>query len=424
MIHHFCFALGPGNGASSSNPRDYFHAPVSLIDNLRQSHSGVRTDSLGESVAPKHSLSSGRIPELDGLRGILAWTVVWSHILICCGWFGPILGGHNVLNETAESAVDIFMLLSGFAITRLLLVERGSWASFFRGRVCRIVPAYWLALAAGIALNGWLGANLRHLPPTVDAQAFAAICDLGAARPWTDGILHFLLLHGLVPGALLPGEPYTFLGVAWSLSLEWQFYCVAPLALILALRTRWGFAILAILACAGAVFCESLISSFSNAFLPVKAAFFLVGAISYVSVMQNKRNDRALLWLAGSCGLLATLWLVGSRKPIESFLPLTVWGIVLLAVRFQCFAHLRLLLDSRPLQYLGRVSYSTYLFHGPVITVVQAAIWRWIRPASQTQLFLETVVPAIVGTLIVSELSWRLVERPFQRLGRGRHQHH
>ena len=394
-----------------------------LIANLRRSHSGVRTNSLGESVAPKHSFSGGRIPELDGIRGILAWTVVWSHILICCGWFGPILGGHNVLNEIAESAVDIFMLLSGFAITRLLLVERESWPRFFRGRICRIVPAYWLALAAGIALNGWLGANLRHLPPTVDAQAFAAICDLGAARPWTDGILHFLLLQGLVPGALLPGEPYTFLGVAWSLSLEWQFYCVAPVALILAMRTRWGFAILAILAGAGALFFENLISSFSNAFLPVKAAFFLVGAISYVSVMQNKRNDRAILWLAGSCGLLATLWLLGSRRPIESFLPLAVWGFVLFAVRFQSFANLRLLLDSRPLQYLGRVSYSTYLFHGPVITVVQAAIWRWIRPTSQTQLFLETVVPAIVGTLIVSEVSWRFVERPFQRLGRGNRRH-
>jgi peptidoglycan/LPS O-acetylase OafA/YrhL len=275
----------------------------------------------------KHSTSGGRIPELDGLRGILAWTVVWTHILICCGWFGPNLRGHSVLNEMAGSAVDVFMLLSGFAITRLLLVERESCSHYLWGRLCRLVPAYWLALAAGMALNGWLGANLRHLPPTVQAQAFAAICDLGASRPWTDGILHFLLLHGLAPSAQLPGEPYTFLGVAWSLSLEWQFYCLAPVALILATRMRWGFAILAMLAGTGALFCENLISSFSNAFLPVKSASFPVGALSYVSVMQNKRNNRAIFWLAGSCGLLAILWLMGSRQPIESFLPLTCLGV-------------------------------------------------------------------------------------------------
>jgi peptidoglycan/LPS O-acetylase OafA/YrhL len=327
----------------------------------------------------KHSTSGGRIPELDGLRGILAWTVVWTHILICCGWFGPNLRGHSVLNEMAGSAVDVFMPLSGFAITRLLLVERESCSHYLWGRLCRLVPAYWLALAAGMALNGWLGANLRHLPPTVQAQAFAAICDLGASRPWTDGILHFLLLHGLAPSAQLPGEPYTFLGVAWSLSLEWQFYCLAPVALILATRMRWGFAILAMLAGTGALFCENLISSFSNAFLPVKSASFLVGALSYVSVMQNKRNNRAIFWLAGSCGLLAILWLMGSRQPIESFLPLTVWAFVLIAVRFHWFDNFCLLLDSRPLQYLGRVSYSTYLFHGPVVTIVQTAIWRWIR---------------------------------------------
>jgi peptidoglycan/LPS O-acetylase OafA/YrhL len=372
-------------------------------------------------VAIKHSTLGGRIPELDGLRGILAWTVVWTHILICCGWFGPDLGGASVLAELAGSAVDVFMLLSGFAITRLLLVERASWSRYLWGRFCRIVPAYWVALAAGIALNGWLGANLRHLLPAPQAQTFIAVADLGASRPWTDGILHFLLLHGLAPRALLPGEPYTFLGVAWSLSLEWQFYCLAPVAVMVATRMRWGFAILAMLAGAGALFCESIMSVFSNAFLPAKSAFFLVGALGYVQVMQNKRNDRAALWLAGSCGLLAILWRIGSHTPIEWFLPIAVWAFVLAAVRFCRFESFRSFLNSRPLQYLGRVSYSTYLFHGPVITVVQAAIWRWIRPASQTQLFWTTVVPAILGTLIVSELSWRFVERPFQRLGRGGH---
>ena len=378
----------------------------------------MKTDSLGGDAAAKPS-TSGRIPELDGLRGILAWTVVWTHILICCGWFGPSLGGHSVLNEIAESAVDVFMLLSGFAITRLLLVEQEPWPRYLRGRTCRIVPAYWVALALGIMLNGWLGANLRHLPPTPQAQGFAAICDLGASRPWTDGILHFLLLQGLAPSAQLPAEPYTFLGVAWSLSLEWQFYFLAPVALVFA-RTRRGFMILAILAGAGALFCQNIISVFSNAFLPVKAAFFLVGSISYVSVVENKKNERAGFWLAGSCGLLAILWFLGSRRPIESFLPLAVWGLVLTGVRFRRFDSLRWFLDSRLLQYLGRVSYSTYLFHVPVITVVQAAIWQWIRPGSQTQLFWVTMVPAIAGTLIVSEVSWRFVERPFQRLGRGK----
>jgi peptidoglycan/LPS O-acetylase OafA/YrhL len=381
------------------------------------SQRSVKTDELGRSVAAEHS--GERIRDLDGLRGIFSWVVVLAHTLLCCGWFGSNLGGQGVLNDIARSGIYLFMLLSGFAITRLLLVERESWSRYFYGRLCRVVPAYWLALIAGMALNGWLGENLKRLPAAAQAQGFIAICDLGASRPWTDAILHFLLLHGLAPSALLPAEPYTFLGVAWSLSLEWQFYCLAPFALFFAMRQRWGFAILALLAGSGALFCENLISLFSNAFLPVMAAFILVGAVGYVSVMQNKRNDRAMFWLAGSCGLLAILWLVGSRKPIESFLPPAIWGFVLAAVRFHRFDPLRLVLNSRLLQYLGRVSYSTYLFHVPVITVVQTAIWRWLRPASQAQLFWATLVPAIIGTLIVSEVSWRFVERPFQRLGRG-----
>lgn len=390
---------------------------------MRQTQYGVKIDSLEGSVTARHLGSDRRISELDGLRGFFGWIVVSAHILLCCGWFGSNISGHRALNEIARSAVDVFMLLSGFAITRLLLVEREPWSRYFYGRFCRIVPAYWLALAAGMALNGWLRANLQRLPPIAEAQSFIAICDLGASRPWTDGILHLLLLQGLVPSALLPGEPYTFLGVAWSLSLEWQFYCLAPVALIFATRTRWGFAILAMLAGAGALFCESLRSLFSNGFLPVLSAFFLVGSVGYVCVMQNKRNNRAIFWLAGSCGLLALLWLIGSREPIESFLPQAVWGFVLAGVRFNRFDTLRLVLNSRLLQYLGRVSYSTYLFHVPVITVVQAAIWRWLHPGSQAQLFWMTVLPTIVGTLIVSEVSWRFIERPFQRLARGSRRH-
>jgi Acyltransferase family len=144
----------------------------------------------------KHSTSGGRIPELDGLRGILAWTVVWTHILICCGWFGPNLRGHSVLNEMAGSAVDVFMPLSGFAITRLLLVERESCSHYLWGRLCRLVPAYWLALAAGMALNGWLGANLRHLrswsvtPMDGWNPAFSSSSWIGAQRAAAGRTVH------------------------------------------------------------------------------------------------------------------------------------------------------------------------------------------------------------------------------------------
>src|SRR3954468_17117018 len=132
-----------------------------------------------------------RIPELDGLRGVLAWFVVLVHVTICCGWFGRNLNGKSVLSEVAESALNLYILLSGFAITRLLVVKREPYGQYMWRRACRIVPAYWVALSIAIALNGWLAANLRQLPPTPDTAGLATICDIAASRVWIDSALHY-----------------------------------------------------------------------------------------------------------------------------------------------------------------------------------------------------------------------------------------
>jgi peptidoglycan/LPS O-acetylase OafA/YrhL len=364
--------------------------------------------------------NSGRIPELEGLRGLLAWTVVASHIFICCGFFGPQFAGSNLLSDVAESAVDVFIVLSGFAITRLVLVEREPYRRYMWRRACRIVPAYWLALAAGIALNGTLANNLAHFLPRPEAQTYVGICELGAASPRLHVLLHTLLVHGLAPAAWLPAAPYTFLGVAWSLSLEWQFYLIAPFVVLLAIRSG-KFSVALVLVCiACAILVRPILSVFSNAFLPAKALFFLIGGFSYVIVADTKRRSDIVPLFAAICGGLGLIWWIGSRRTVEAILPAALWFTVIVAASS---AHLRLVgtaLRSAPFQYLGRVSYSTYLFHAPVIALLQFAIWRWCQPASRMALFGFTAPLAIAGTLGASHLSWRVVERPFQRIGRKR----
>ena len=360
-----------------------------------------------------------RIPELDGLRGVLAWVIVAVHLMFCSGFRGPQLPGSSVLIEIAEGAVDVFMLLSGFAITRLLLVKREPYRLYLRRRVCRIVPAYWVALALAVSLNGWFAANLRRLPATSDGEALAMICDLAASRFWTDLGLHLFLLHGLAPVQVLPFAPYTFLGVAWSLSLEEQFYALAPLLLGLALASRIGFAGIAAVATVGLGFGGYWTIFMPTAFLPVKLGFFVAGGLTFYAAHRAVCGSRWPLYvLAPSC-IAAALWAVGSGRILEAAFTAAVWLVVIVAALIQRFGVVSQLLNSAPLQYLGRVSYSTYLFHVPVITIVQTAIWRWINPADQLQLFWWTICGATAGTLLVAHLSWRFIERPFQMIGRG-----
>lgn len=226
-------------------------------------------------------------------------------------------------------------------------------------------------------------ARARHCFEQPDGREPASFSDIGAGRFWTDSILHFLLVHGLAPSSVLPAEPYTFLGVAWSLSLEWQFSCVAPLLLFFATRTRFGAVIIVAAAATTALFSGRIIAVFSTAFLPAKAIFFLVGALTYIAVVEERRARKAFAVLGGMCVTLCAFWWIGCGRSIEGVLASIVWVLVICAVRFRSLKSLRAFLDSPPLQFLGRVSYSTYLFHAPLITLVQAGIWRWIEKPFQ-----------------------------------------
>jgi peptidoglycan/LPS O-acetylase OafA/YrhL len=360
-----------------------------------------------------------RITELDGLRGVLAWTVVLSHILFVSGVFPEIVRRVPPFQDLAESAVDVFMLLSGFAITHVLML-RPPVSRYFVRRALRIVPAYYVALLAGIFLSGLLADNLGRLPAGAIAPGYLQICAIGGERLWLDAPLHFLFLHGAFPAATLPALPYTLLGVAWSLSLEVQFYLIAP-ALFAFCRRGWpARAALIILVASGTLFAGKIIDVFSNAFFPAKAAYFLVGGLSFFAVTRPAQPWRAWLAVLAPSFILALLWWRGTGRLNEALLAPIVWCAVLVAVRFDHFRLLRAGLNSRPLQLLGRISYSTYLFHAPVIILLQAAIWRWVNPPSSSSLLLWTATAAIPCTFFISWMCWRGIELPFQRLGRAR----
>jgi peptidoglycan/LPS O-acetylase OafA/YrhL len=157
--------------------------------------------------------------------------------------------------------------------------------------------------------------------------------------------------------------------------------------------------------------------TFSNAFLPAKACFFLVGGLTYVGVTRPASVARASLFCLLPIVTLGFLWWKGTGRIYESILPVIIWGGVIIAVRFDRLRPVRFVLNSRPLQLLGRISYSTYLFHAPVIFLLQAVIWHWVKPSSTGTLLLWTTASAIPATLLISWISWRTIELPFQRWG-------
>lgn len=361
----------------------------------------------------------GRIPELDGLRALLAWTVVLVHTLIFSGWFGFVTNSRNLLFEIAEAAVDLFILLSGFAITRLRIETREPLVHYFRRRTCRILPAYWVALAISTTLLPVTLRNLRQLPFSADIEPFITVCQVGLSRFWPDLITHVFLVHGLVPATRWPFIPFTLLGVAWSLSLEEQFYAVAPFAVRWARKSRVVLATIICTTAVAALANRQIIAAFSSGFLPAKLSFFLTGSLSYFALKTRSAYRAVIGLILVPCALLGLLLSIGSPALFEPWLAATVWAVLLVAIRTHSAQILRRFLNSAPLQKLGRVSYSTYLFHGAVLTCVQWAVWRLVAPTARVQLLIATATLSIPATYGISLLAWRWIEKPFQRLGRG-----
>ena len=361
-----------------------------------------------------------RIPELEGLRAVLAWTVAFVHMAICVGFLGPSIHGRNLLFELAESAVDAFMLLSGFAITRLRLTAREPLSRYFTRRAFRILPAYWVALGVSILLLPTLIANLHHLRATPLLTPLIELTKVGADRFWPDLITHIFLVHGVVPQAVLPFVPFTLLGVAWTLSLEEQFYVVAPFVVRFALKNsvaRWTLFGLTIVAC---LYYVPIAATFSNAFLPANAAFFVAGSLSHFALSGERSSARVLKFVILPCGLTILLRAIGAHTVLESWLPALTWATVIGAISLDRLPRSRTLLSSALMQTLGRISYSTYLFHMIVITIVQAVIWRASPAIGRRTLLVTTFTFSTIGTAVVSYLAWGWIERPFQRLGRGK----
>ncbi len=295
-----------------------------------------------------------RLKCLDGLRGVLAVYVMVSHMApFAClpAWLRSAL-------SHGGAGVDVFFILSGLVIVRSL--ERFDYRSgpFLRARFVRIFPVYLAMLALAIAVQP-LPAGFGGMPWIGPDSPALSIWSQGWPSQWAAEIAaHLTMTHGLFPNGVLPDVWVSFLGAAWSLSTEWQFYIFALLLGRRALPALLGVAVL------GAIWAAAAPDTwqFSRAFLGNKAAYFALGMVS----SEPTRKYRFVSVLAILCGLA---WWQGG---IVKLIPPAVWVVCLHAETNKFW--LSDVLRSGPAQWFGALSYSLYLANEPVQKVLGIAL--------------------------------------------------
>ena len=335
-------------------------------------------------------------PDLEGLRGIAVTIVVLFH----AGLLG-VVGGFV--------GVDAFFVISGFLITGLLARElsadgRLDLAGFYGRRARRILPAATVAIVVILAWAALVVAPLDLGSIAVDASASGLFV----------GNLVFAFRATDYFGATAP-SPFLHY---WSLGVEEQFYLVWPLLLLLAFRSRRPRLI------AFAVFLASLAlcivvtptqAPWAFYMLPTRAWQLALGALLALNASGLVRIPSAIAalggWLGlGLLGLAATVLEPSVGYPGFAALLPSVGVALLIVGGIRPFGPGRVL-AMWPLRSLGRISFSLYLYHWPLLVLGGVAAGN---------LSLTTRWSLVAAAVVVAYASWRFVEQPFLRTRRVR----
>jgi peptidoglycan/LPS O-acetylase OafA/YrhL len=352
-----------------------------------------------------------RLECLDGLRGLLAVYVLLGHMAP----FAVLPAAVQSALSHGGAAVDVFFVLSGLVITQSLLRAGGKAMPFLITRLARIYPVFLLVFVVAATVHPW-SCGFERMPWIGPENAARTICVMADPHGWLAEIIaHLTMTHGLFPDGVLKDVWVSYLGSAWSLSTEWQFYVLALLAVSWSSRLCW---ILLALAVAGIAWRLTVPDPwlFSRAFLPNKAHFFALGV---ASVPLVRRETGALLRYG--LVLVASLVICATQGEIGKMLPPVIWtlclGVQMLSDRPVSRA-VGWVLRNSVSQYLGAISYCLYLVNEPIHKLTGVGL-SWVA-GGNAMLFTLVWIPLATGLPLLAAI-WlhKHVEMPALRWGRS-----
>ena len=329
--------------------------------------------------------------DIDGLRALAVLPVLFYHVRL---W--PFFGGFV--------GVDIFFVISGYLIASIIARElaegRFSLTAFYARRIRRIFPALFATIAVTIVAGSQILLPLDYRALGMSATATVLFAsNLYFAR------------HSGYFGSAAEEAPLLH---TWSLAVEEQFYILFPLLMLCAFwaggRTRLLLAAMALLSFGVALLLVDRAPVLAF-YLPFPRAWeFLAGALLATGLLPPLRSG----WAAQLCalaGIVSIGWAVfgfsgGTAFPGLNALYPVLGAMLILHAGQGGSAVGRMLGRALPVA-IGRISYSLYLWHWPIVV-----FWTY-RTDGDWRLREQVLI--VLLSLLVAALSWRFIEEPFRR---------
>lgn len=321
--------------------------------------------------------------DIQGLRAVAVLLVIFHHA------FPSALPGGYI-------GVDIFFVISGFLITGLLIKDaerKGSQLllDFYARRVRRILPMALIGIMFG----------------TIFAQTLLGPVLAADARQ--DGFFALLFLanwhfNNVAVDYFAAGLPASLFQHYWSLAVEEQFYLIWPLLIVWSRRWRTGpLVTIGLVSLSSFVF--SVIQSengSATAFLATETRIWELGLGALLSILGKSRANQRFSTL-----LILVLIALAIRFNSETGFPgLPAFVVVLSTILLIITSESNRLLKSKPLVFLGDISFSLYIWHW---ILIQGANLYLPQPPS-----ISTSALLLTGTLVLASLSLKIIENPIR----------
>lgn len=312
----------------------------------------------------------------------------------------------------AWAGVPIFFVISGYCIAAACDSHRsrsGAVGVYFWKRFRRIYPPYWIVLFASALVLGLGDVILR-----------GAIVESHQPRPWWSSTWQWMggiTLTELWRYHIIGGPKGLFLGHAWTLCYEEQFYAVTGVLLLLSPRRFFsGMALTTLAVGAVLVWAEATGAAIGGFFFDGTWFQFAMGALVYYAL---NHGGPVLRMFAFAClGLIAVRaavpWAALSepaKNDAQVYLVASLFAMTALALRpwDAAIASAKLL---RPIAWCGFMCYSLYLIHLPVALLIQGIVRA--SGATPTDFSPLVSIPLVaIPSLIVSKLFHQSIERRF-----------
>jgi peptidoglycan/LPS O-acetylase OafA/YrhL len=318
---------------------------------------------------------------INSLRAVAVISVVLFHFKVW-GFSGGFIG------------VDVFFVISGFLMTGIvfngLQEDRFRLVEFYASRAKRILPAL-LVLCVALMTLGFMYLPLddyRDLLKTIRSSLiFSSNFDFSMRGGYFDAPLHGnWLLH------------------TWSLSVEWQFYILYPLILMVLFKllgmqkTKLALILFAVLSLATSVRLTQTNPVFAFYMLPTRAWELIAGGLVFLYPLQIGKRLTYVFEALGLAGVFSGIIFFSEQDQWPGYLatfPVLGAALIIYGNTYSAFS------NCRVLQFTGRISYSVYLWHWPFVVFLYTCglLDSWPH-----------VIASIVLSFILGALSFYFVE--------------